>query len=210
MYPLTASVTASRSRSGGWGRAFGLARRSRVARAIGWGSRNRGVCPDDSPDGPFARTICGRSADHVTLRVRREASKCGRSPPMRTSAGCRSACDRGRRTEATSSGALSARRGGLMCLSSGAVRPDARCGGRLSGIPSWRAPCACGYLFAAIWRCCDALAGLVERVRVDVFARQQADGDQVKRADEAVRDPEAPGARDRVAQRHRPVVFEQD
>jgi len=49
--------------------------------------------------------------------------------------------DRGRRTEATSPGAPGAGRGGPVCLLSGAVRRDARYGGRLSVLPSWCAPC---------------------------------------------------------------------
>ncbi|MFI1996388.1 hypothetical protein [Actinoplanes sp. NPDC020271] len=39
---------------------------------------------------------------------------------------------------------------------------------------------------------------------------EQTDADQVERADEPVREPEAAGPRDRVAQRHRPVVLDHD
>src|SRR3954469_672435 len=45
---------------------------------------------------------------------------------------------------------------------------------------------------------------------VRVLGRDQADLDQVQRADEAVADAEAAGARDGVAQRDRPAVLEQD
>ena len=38
---------------------------------------------------------------------------------------------------------------------------------------------------------------------------RQADLDEVERADEALRDPEAARARDRVAERHGPVVLEE-
>ena len=45
--------------------------------------------------------------------------------------------------------------------------------------------------------------------RLGLFGRREPDLDQVQRADEAVADAEASGARDRVAQRHGPVVLDQ-
>ena len=52
---------------------------------------------------------------------------------------------------------------------------------------------------------------LVEAVELlGLFGGDQADLDQVERADEAVADAEAAGARDRVAQRHGPVMLDQD
>src|SRR6478735_3918219 len=43
-----------------------------------------------------------------------------------------------------------------------------------------------------------------------LFGGQQTDLDEVERADEAVTDAEPAGARDRVAQRDRPLMLEQD
>ncbi len=43
-----------------------------------------------------------------------------------------------------------------------------------------------------------------------LLGRHQPDGHQVERADEAVADPEAARAGDRIPQRNRPVVLQQD
>jgi hypothetical protein len=43
-----------------------------------------------------------------------------------------------------------------------------------------------------------------------LLGRHQPDGHQVERADEAVADPESARAGDRVPQRNRPVVLQQD
>ena len=52
---------------------------------------------------------------------------------------------------------------------------------------------------------------LLHRVELlSLIGRNQADVDQVERADEAVAQAEPAGASDRVAQRYRPVMLEQD
>src|SRR5215218_6565971 len=43
-----------------------------------------------------------------------------------------------------------------------------------------------------------------------LVGRHQADLDEIERADEAVADPEAAGAEDRVAERNGPLVLEED
>src|ERR1700730_10608384 len=43
-----------------------------------------------------------------------------------------------------------------------------------------------------------------------LLGRDQSDLYEVERADEPITDPEAPGTHDRVAQRHGPVVFDED
>ena len=55
----------------------------------------------------------------------------------------------------------------------------------------------------------DLLSVLCQCVLGDLFGAQQADLHQVQRTDEAVVDAESAGAGDRVAQRHRPVVLDQ-
>src|SRR5215210_5233193 len=61
---------------------------------------------------------------------------------------------------------------------------------------------------------CVGLGGLGARLGdvelARLLARDQPDLDEVERADEAIADAVPAGARDRVAQRHGPVVLDQD
>src|SRR5207247_11121270 len=55
-----------------------------------------------------------------------------------------------------------------------------------------------------------SLRGLELVVCLPLLGSHQADRHEVERTDEAVTDPEAARTHDRVAQRHRPVVLDQD
>src|SRR4051794_40231609 len=90
---------------------------------------------------------------------------------------------------------------------SGDARRALMCAARLCEIPSLDSPSIVVFVGVGSGRLAGGLHG-VQRLRV--LGRDQAEFDEVERADEAVGDPEPAGPRDRVAERDRPVVLEQD